>query len=123
MRDFKKLEVWKRTIVFGKIIYDVTKKFPKEEVYSLTSQLRRAATSISSNIAEGCGRRTKKDFIYFLYNAMGSVREVESQLYIIKELRYLENDTLKKLVNEVEEIARMLAGFIKYISGLDINEE
>ncbi len=120
MRDFKKLEVWKRDIVFGKLVYDATKEFPREEVYGLTSQLRRAVTSISSNIAEGCGRRTKKDFVYFLYNAMGSVREVESQLYIAKELGYLEDDNLKRLTNEIEYVARMLAGFIKYISGLDV---
>lgn len=106
--------------MFGKVIYDVTKTFPRDEIYGLTSQLRRAVISISSNIAEGCGRRTKKDFVYFLYNAMGSVREVESQLYIAKKLEYLEEDNLKELTNEIEEVARMLVGFIKYVSGLDV---
>jgi four helix bundle protein len=98
----------------------LTGRFPKEEIYGLTSQLRRAVISISSNIAEGCGRRTSKDFVGFLYNAMGSVREVESQLMFVEKLGYLEDGELRKLLNDLDRLGKMLMGFIKHISRVDI---
>jgi len=116
VREFKRLDVWKRAIVLGKRIYEVTKKFPDDEKYGLVSQLRRAVVGISSNIAEGCGRRTDKDTIQFLYIAMGSVKEVQSQLYISKEFGYLSESLLKELDDELEEISKMVMGFVNYIS-------
>jgi len=92
-------------------------KFPKKEDYGLSSQLRRAVVSISSNIAEGCGRRTDKDTIKFLYIALGSAKEVQSQLYIAKEFGYLDDDILKELDIELEEISKMIMGFANYIFG------
>jgi len=118
--DFKELDVWKRSFDFSGEVYRVTVGFPRDEIYGLTSQLRRAAVSIFSNIAEGCGRRTSKDFVGFLYNAMGSIREVESQLMFSNGLGYLKDDELKKLTSELDRIGKMLMSFIKYVSGLDV---
>jgi four helix bundle protein len=118
--DFIELDVWKRAFSMGEEIYRLTGRFPKEEIYGLTSQLRRAVISISSNIAEGCGRRTSKDFVGFLYNAMGSVREVESQLMFVEKLGYLEDGELRKLLNDLDRLGKMLMGFIKHISRVDI---
>ena len=89
MRDFKELLVWKKSIHLLETIYNITNAFPKEEIYGLTNQLRRTVVSISSNIAEGSGRRTSKDFVSFLYNSMGSLKEVENQLIITKRLNYI----------------------------------
>ncbi|MBU3923788.1 MAG: four helix bundle protein [Nanoarchaeota archaeon] len=115
MRDFRELRIWERSMELAEKIYEVTKRFPKSEIYGLTSQLRRAVVSISSNIAEGCGRRTSKDFVGFLYNAMGSVREVESQLILSGRVGYLEEDEVKNLVGDFEELIRMLARFIEFV--------
>ncbi|MCK4649767.1 four helix bundle protein [Candidatus Pacearchaeota archaeon] len=120
MRDFRDLDVWKRAFLFGKEIYKVTSGFPKSEVYGLTSQLRRAAVSISSNIAEGCGRRTSKDFVSFLHNAMGSIREVENQVMLAGEVGYLEKVKAEELVKELNNMGRMLNRFIGHVSGLEI---
>jgi len=116
MRDFKRLDVWTRAVDLGEEVYKITKDFPGHEIYALTSQLRRASVSVSSNIAEGCGRRTSRDFVQFLYNAMGSLREVESQLIIASRLSYLSEDRLKELSADIDKLSRMLNGFIDYIS-------
>jgi len=118
--DFKELDVWKRAFDFSDEVYRITEGFPKGEVYGLTSQLRRAAVSIFSNISEGCGRRTSKDFVGFLYNAMGSIREVEGQLMFSERQGYIEGEKLGELVEELDRIGKMLMSFIKYVSGLDI---
>jgi len=120
VRDFKELDVWKKAIEIGKDVYRITKSFPRDEIYGMTSQLRRAVVSISSNIAEGCGRRTSKDFVCFLHNAMGSIREVESQLIFAEGLGYLDGDELKYLTVELDKLGRMLNGFIGHVSRLDI---
>jgi len=120
VRDFRDLDVWKKSFLFGKEIYRVTAGFPCEEKYGLTSQLRRAAVSISSNIAEGCGRRTSRDFVSFLYNAMGSVREVENQVMFAGEVGYLEEGKVEELLRELNNIGRMLNRFIGHVSGLEI---
>lgn len=113
--NFKELKVWRKAIDTGRRVYEVSRRFPSDEKYGLTSQIRRAVVSISSNIAEGCGRRTNKDFGNFLHIAMGSIREVQSQLFISKELGYLDEVILVELDGELEELARMLTGFMKYI--------
>ncbi len=117
VREFRTLDVWKRFVKIAKRVYKIIDKFPSMENYALASQLRRAVVSISSNIAEGCGRRTEKDVIQFLYIALGSVNEVESQLYVAKEFGYLGDDVLDELTNELREIAKMLMGFVGYIEG------
>ncbi|MCK4650184.1 four helix bundle protein [Candidatus Pacearchaeota archaeon] len=118
--NFKELKVWRKAIEIGKRVYEISRSFPDNERYGLTSQIRRAIVSVSSNIAEGCGRKTNRDFGNFLYIAMGSIREVQSQLFIAKELGYLDDVILDELDSELEELAKMLTGFIKYVSGLNI---
>ena len=120
VRDFKDLEVWKKAIEIGNDVYRITKGFPRDEIYGLTSQLRRAVVSISSNVAEGCGRRTSKNFVGFLHIAMGSIREVESQLIFAEGLGYLSEDELKRLSVELDKLGRMLNGFIGYVSGMGV---
>jgi len=116
MREFKNLDVWNRAIKIAKKIYEVVENFPKKEEWALSSQMRRAVVSISSNVAEGCGRRTNKDTVQFLYIAMGSLREVESQMYIAKEFGYVDEDVLKEISNELIGIGKQLSGLINYIS-------
>lgn len=111
--NHKDLEVWKKSIVFVTEIYRATNSFPKEEIYGLTSQIRRAAVSIPSNIAEGSARQSDKEFIQFLYIALGSLVETETQLIISKEIGYL-ND-ISYLSQEVENIRKMLIGLIKHL--------
>ena|SRR6185312_4254684 len=93
-------------------IYSVTKQFPKEETYSLTAQIRRAAVSIPSNIAEGKGKRSTKDFINFFTVARGSAAELETQLLISQRLGYASNEQLQSLLDDVNEIGRMLSGLL-----------
>lgn len=120
MRDFRDLDVWKKSVDLTEKIYIVTKKFPDDEKYGLTSQLRRAAVSVGSNIAEGCGRRTSKDFAGFLHNAFGSAKEVECQLIIADRLGYLEKDAFDELMKELDNVGRMLRSFIDYVLGREI---
>jgi len=115
MRDYKKLDVWRIAVDLNKLIYDVTQSFPKDEVYGLTSQIRRASVSISSNIAEGCGRRTSKDFVQFLHNASGSLKEVGSQLVLAKNLKYISDDNFDKMNSLIIKLGKKLLYFIKYI--------
>ena len=118
VKDFKRLDVWKLSIDLNKEIYRVTKKFPREEIYGLTSQIKRAAISISSNIAEGCGRSTNKDFVLFLHHAMGSLKEVECQVFLARELGFLEEEDFNNLNNCALTLGRKLGGFIDYIKRL-----
>ena len=115
MRDYKKLDVWRMSIDITKEIYVITKDFPSDERYGLISQVRRAAVSIASNIAEGCGRKTEKHFVSFLYNAMGSLKEVECQVFISKELGYLDEDRFDKMDGELDLLGKKLINFIKYV--------
>ncbi len=109
--DHKDLEVWKKSIGLVKSIYQITKNFPKEEIYGLTSQIKRAAISIPSNIAEGCARNSDKELIQFIYISLGSLAELETQLIISKELGYFENDL--NIQTEIRNIRKMLLGLIK----------
>lgn len=112
MKTHKDLDIWKRGIVLVEQIYKVTVGFPKEELYGLTSQIRRAAISFPSNIAEGAARFSKKEFIQFLYVSLSSISEMETQLIIAEKLNYLKAN---KLLEEVEALRRMTLNFIKYL--------
>lgn len=92
-----------------KKIYTITKDFPKEEIYGLTSQMRRAAISIAANISEGKARQTKNEYIQFLYIALGSASELETQLIISKELGYIDNKTEELILEDLDHISRMFA--------------
>lgn len=116
MHDYKKLKIWKESVYFAVEIYKVTATFPKEEVYGLVNQLRRASVSLPSNIAEGSKRSTKKDFKHFLTIAHGSGAEVETQLLISKELNFINEKKYLELITKLDEIMKMTAVFIKSIS-------
>lgn len=113
MKDFRQLKVWEKSHQIALAIYRATKEFPKEELYGLTSQIRRASMSIPTNIAEGCGRNTDADFARFLQMAMGSASETEYQLILAHDLEFLSNESYEKLQNDVEEVKRMLASLLK----------
>src|ERR1044071_9690091 len=113
MKDFRQLKVWEKSHQLALSVYKATKEFPKEELYELTSQLRRASMSIPTNIAEGCGRNTDADFARFLQMAMGSVSETEYQLSLARDLEFLSSNEHEKLQNEVEEVKRMLVSLLK----------
>src|SRR5690554_2721254 len=98
MRTHKDLEVWKLAMRFVSLIYKATNSFPSSEIYGLTNQLRRSAVSIPSNIAEGAARQTDKEFVQFLYIARGSLMEVDTQLLIAVELKFLEEEDFEELI-------------------------
>jgi len=109
--NFRELHVWKRARAFVAVVYEVTKVFPKEEMFALTQQIRRCAVSIPSNIAEGCGRGTDPQLVQFLDVAHGSACELETQLYLAFDLNYLQKPLLMSTINEVNEIQKMILGF------------
>jgi four helix bundle protein len=94
-------------------VYDVTKKFPKEEMYGLTSQIRRAAVSIPSNIAEGEGRESKKEFYQFLSIAYGSLREVETHVFISEKIKYIDEPICNSIIERCNEIGKLINGLKK----------
>jgi four helix bundle protein len=115
MKDFRKLKVWEKSHVLVLSIYKVTLNFPKDEMYGLTNQMRRASVSIPSNIAEGCGRDSEKEFIRFLQITFGSANELEYQLILSKNLSYINSDVFDKLMNNIQEVKKMLSALIKKI--------
>lgn len=112
-QGFKGLIVWQKAYEFVLEIYKITKKFPKEELYSLTSQLQRAVISIPANIAEGYERQYNKEYLQFLNIAKGSLGEVETYLFIAKGLNYISQKEFEFLEKKRQEIAKLLQGLIK----------
>jgi four helix bundle protein len=110
MKGHRDLQVWQKSVEFVTDIYRETATFPRSEMYGLTNQVRRAAVSVPSNIAEGCGRSSKKEFAQFLCHARGSLLEVETQLEIAKNLGYLSDKSANELLSKTNEIGRMLNG-------------
>jgi len=110
MFRFEKLDVWQKSVDFADRVYEITRGFPSDERFGLTSQLRRAAVSISSNLAEGSGRSSDKDFAHFVQIAYGSVLEVVSQIHIAKRQTLLAEEPFQDLYSRAEEISRMLSG-------------
>jgi four helix bundle protein len=108
MNYFKELKVWQKAIELVTETYLKTKSFPKEEIYGLTSQIRRCAVSIPSNIAEGCGRKTSKDFSFFLGISLGSAFEFETQLIICKNLEFIKQEDFNFLEAEIQHIQNMI---------------
>jgi len=104
MRDFKKYEIWQLSHSFTLEVYKITSGFPKEEIYGLTSQIRRASSSIPTNISEGCGRNSDKEFNQFLNIALGSANETEYLLILSKDLQYIDNDIYINLENQINKI-------------------
>lgn len=117
-KAYTDLDVWKGARTLVNDIYDTTKSFPKEEIFGLMSQMRRCAVSIPSNIAEGCGRRHPKDSIRFFFISRGSLYELETQLYISFDQKYINELSLKSILNKLETTRKLLNGFIKYFQSL-----
>jgi len=120
LKTHKDLDAWRMGLDLVEVVYKVTKAFPQEELYGLTDQLRRAAVSIPSNIAEGAARGSKKEFIQFLHIALGSVSEVETQLVIAKRLGYLDN--LDSIEERIQTVRKLIFGLIRYLRRGDGND-
>jgi four helix bundle protein len=116
MKSYKDLIVWQKSMVMAKEAYEATRHFSKDEIYGLTSQMRRSAVSIPSNIAEGWGRQSKGDYIHFLKVAQGSAAEFETQLILSSEIGYMAKETLDPLLNKLGEIQKMLNSLIRSLS-------
>lgn len=112
---FRKLLDWQKSMALVTLIYSEVMVFPPDELYALTSQIKRSATSIPSNIAEGYGREGKKDYLRFLNIALSSLFELQTQLEIAYNLKFLKQDNFNKLYNDSREIERMLSNFIRKI--------
>ena len=115
MRDFHKLIIWQRSHQLALNVYSISKLFPKDELFGLTSQIRRAVSSIPTNIAEGCGRASNKDFAHFLQIAIGSAAEVEYELLLAHDLDYINDNDYQTLTEETVVVRKMI---IKYQSEL-----
>ncbi len=116
MRDFRDLKVWEKAHNLTLELYRLTKGFPVDEQFGLTAQLRRAAASVPTNIAEGCGRGSERELARFMSIAGGSVSEVEYQLLLAYELKYFNYETYKELEQQVNEIKKMLNKFIQKLT-------
>jgi four helix bundle protein len=117
IKNYQELNIWKRSVEMAIEIYNTSKNFPKEDLYGLTSQMRRASVSIPSNIAEGFNRYHNKEFRQFLYVNLGSCAEVETQLFIAQRLNYVDQEKASKLIKELGEIGKMINSLIKKING------
>ena len=114
MKDHKDLDVWKQSMVLAEQVYTLTKEFPSDEKYGLISQMKRAVVSIPSNIAEGAARKGNKEYIQFLYIAMGSLSELETQILLSQRLQFV--NSVDNYLVQIEKIMLMLFGLIRYIS-------
>jgi four helix bundle protein len=121
LRSYQELVGWQKSMTLVADIYRCTQHFPKDEIYGLTSQIRRAAVSIPSNIAEGQGRLTSGEFKQFLGHARGSVFEVETQLLIAKDLSYLSDEAAQALLERVQEVGRIISGLLSSLGHVRTN--
>ena len=113
IKNFQDLRIWQEAIEVVKDVYILTKKFPKEELYGLTSQMRRSAVSIPSNIAEGFRRYHNKEYKQFLYITLGSCAELETQIIIANELNYNNDNSKKEIIEKIKYICRMIIKLIQ----------
>ena len=115
MKTHKDLDIWKRGIELVTEVYKLTRNFPREETYGLSAQMQRAAVSYPSNIAEGAARNSKADYSRFVYIALGSLSELETQVIISKDLGYTSD--IEKMLTEIEILRKMTLNFIKHLKG------
>lgn len=113
MHNFRELKVWKDSVTLSVLVYKISKEFPFEEKYGLTSQVRKCSVSIASNIAEGSSRNSKKDFSHFLSISIGSCFELETQLTIALNLVYLDSEKYDMLIEKLVEVQKMIRGLAK----------
>jgi four helix bundle protein len=116
IKPHKRMNIWGKSIDFVTLLYNELQKFPDDEKFGLTMQLKRAAVSIPSNIAEGASRKGRKEYLHFLYIARGSVSEIDAQLEIARKLKFLDSKGFGKLQNSIDEISKMLNGLINSVS-------
>ena len=114
-RPHRKLEVWQRSMGLVKAVYGLTRNFPKEETYGLSSQMQRSAVSIPSNIAEGAARKSKAEFLHFLSIAQGSLSELDTQLEIAYMLGYIDKEKRKETLDQITDVFKMLSGLIRSV--------
>jgi four helix bundle protein len=110
--SFQELRVWQQSMKMAAAEYKATEAFPKHELYGMTSQIRRAAVSVASNIAEGKGHRSDREFLHFLFHARGSLFELETQILLAQQLQYVSEASTKELINSITIVARSLTGLI-----------
>ena len=113
IRTYRDLDIWNKGIEVVKGIYKITEEFPKHEIYGLVSQMRRAAVSIPSNVAEGFRRYHNKEYKQFLYITLGSCAELETQMTIAKELNYIKKDVETSILEKLDHVCRMILNLIK----------
>lgn len=116
MRPHERLDVWNKSMDFVVNVYKLTKTFPQEEKFGLTSQMRRAAVSVPANIAEGAARASSKEFMHFLSNAQGSASELETELLISKRLGYIDEADYRSLRATLDDIGRMITGLRHHLT-------
>lgn len=115
MRNYQDLHVWTKAHSLTLDLYRVSRAFPKEEIYGVTSQIRRAAISVGSNLAEGCGRRTSSELARFVRIAMGSASELDYDLLVCRDLGYLKTDDFIRLSKDLVEVRKMLTAFLSKV--------
>lgn len=116
VQNYKELVAWQKAMDLVEAVYRLTRLFPKEEIYALTNQIRRAAVSIPSNIAEGQGRNGTTEFRHFLAIAYGSLQELETQLLIAQRLGYASEDELSPLLHRIHEVCRVTNGLVRSLA-------
>ena len=115
MRDFRQLKIWEKSHSLTLRIYQITQTFPKEELFSLTSQMRRSSSSIPTNIAEGCGRGSNMDYARFLQIAVGSSYELDYQILLAKDLKYIDNAIYAELNNEISSLQKQIVALMQKV--------
>jgi four helix bundle protein len=113
IKNFKDLKIWQKGVGLAKEVYLITDDFPSKETYGIVSQMRRAAVSVSSNIAEGFMRKHNKEYKQFLYIALGSLAELETQIILSEKLNFLENNKSNSIKTNIDELNKMITGLIK----------
>ncbi|HXT62429.1 MAG TPA: four helix bundle protein [Pyrinomonadaceae bacterium] len=119
LKSYRELLVWQKAIELTVLVYRLTEVFPKREVYGLAAQLRRAAVSIPSNIAEGYGRGSRKEYLQFLSIAQGSLKELETQIILAQRLTYSTQSQAERILSEAETVGKMLGGLIRSLKAKD----
>ena len=117
-KHYKDLLVWQRGMALAKLVYRLTVRFPREEKFGLTSQIRRASVSVPSNIAEGQARQSTKEFLQFLSHAEGSLAELETQVILSAELGFVPQEDTKEILNKIDELQKMIVGLKRKLSSV-----
>jgi four helix bundle protein len=121
LKNYKELKVWQKSYQLCLDVYRITANFPKDEKFGLTSQIRRSVVSVPSNIAEGYGRKTTADYIKSLYIAYGSNCELETQIMLSVDLKYIDSAIVNEIMDEINEVERMLKALIKSLENTHLN--